>query len=246
MRAGLCVFAFAACSVEPSIVKSGNGAGQDLLPTGANADYTVTIDLGATQASFLAQYYQGSDPVTGTEIQFAGGESVAVNGLSLQEQTLIGVSYGADGALVDPGQSYVFQLTVPSKGSFSTPIPMPQSATMTSPADGVTVSPSSSIDITWTVADPQASDEIDVELEPNGDGQSATATVNASAGATDVTLSATEMKALYTTAVGSVGGKALGTVTLKRSRTGATGKPFAGGQSQIVWTLGVVHVTVGP
>ena len=234
------------CAVEGSLEpSSGNGGGaQSLLPGQASADYTVTIDYGETTASFEAQYYQGADPITGTTISFSDGESVSVNGTPLQEESLVGVFYAGEGLLVDPGQPYTFSLTVPGKGSFGTPVAMVGPAGITAPAGGATFSSAAALTVTWSVSEAGTVDEVDALFEPNGDGELATATATAASGATQVTFSATELQALYTQAVGSAGGSALGTLTLKRSRLGDTGAPFLGGQLQLSSEVDQLSVTL--
>jgi hypothetical protein len=235
-------------SLEPPTGSAGNGGGssggQSLLPGQANADYTVTIDYGDVTAAFEAQYYQGANPFTGTSIGFSDGESVSANGTPLQEESLAGVFYAGEGPLVDPGQPYTFVLTVPGKGSFSTSLAMVGPAGITAPAAGATFSSATTLTVTWSASEAGTVDEVDASFEPNGDGELATATATASAGATQITFSATELQALYAQAVGSAGGSALGTLTLKRSRLGTTGAPFLGGQLQLSREVDQVSVTL--
>ncbi len=242
------------CAIEGSLApptgSTGAGGGstvaQSILPGEASADYTVTVDHGSTTATFEAQYYQGASPVTGTSIGFSEGESVAVDGTPLQEESFAGVFYGGQGPLVDPGQPYTFVLTVPGKGSFSTPIAMVSSASVTAPAAAATLSSATALTVTWSASEAGTVDEVDASFEPNGDGELSTATASAPAGATQVTFSATELKALYAQAVGSAGGSATGTLTLKRSRLDATGTPFLGGQLQLSSEVDQVSVTLTP
>jgi hypothetical protein len=240
----------AGCAVEGSLAPStgatGGGGGasgaQSLLPGAANADYTVTIDHGDTTATFEAQYYQGASPLTGTSIGFSDGESVSVDGTPLDEESFAGVFYGGEGPLVDPGQPYTFVLSVPGKGSFSTPVVMVGPASVTAPVEGATLSSATALTVVWSVSEAGTVDEVDAAFEPNGDGELATATATAPAGVTQVTFSATELQALYAQAVGSAGGSAIGTLTLKRSRLGATGAPFLGGQLQLSSEIDQVSV----
>jgi hypothetical protein len=230
------LLALTACDTAKSVDENGNS----ILPEQAEAYYHVDIGLRETRAWLHATFWKGAL----TDIEFAAGETLSVNGMTLEEGGLLGVSYFTYGPLIDPGEAYTFVLTVPNKGVYSTPVPMLEAATLTAPAAGAQLRTSDHVTIAWTNSDPLGTDEVDVSFAPNGDGESAHSTLKALPGSTSVALSSTQLKAFYQVATGSVGGAALGTLRLKRTNSQAMKRPFKGGTATIERELAEVSITL--
>jgi hypothetical protein len=222
-------------------VGTSDGRGGSVLPEGAHASWFVTIGLGDTRAHLYAAF---SKDLT-TEFRLTQGETIAVNGILLEENNLLGVAYDGYSPLLDVGSFYSFVLTVPNKGDFTRSLPMLPAAMFTSPIDGSTFATSGFVAINWTEGDANAT-EVDVTMQKNGDGQDARMTLQALPGGTNVALSSVQLRSLYHAAAGSVGGSVVGSLTLKRTHSQDMKPPFAAGTAEIERTLDRVMIKLTP
>jgi hypothetical protein len=222
----------AGCPVEPS---------GDLLPGQANAEYSVQVGLGSGQADCGAAYYQGL-----ASLSFSNGETVTANGVALAEESLLGVGYYGSVPVVAAGQPYRFALQVPNKGSFETDLVMPAGASLTAPAPGAQAPSGTALTVTWSNASSGATDTVAVHLDASGNGQSVDRTWPAPAGAMTLTVSTSDMQAMYHQAAGASPGTVTGTLTLHRGHQTTLGAPFAGGSSTIDVELDQVSISVTP
>jgi len=219
----LLVSYLAACTT----VGSSDGNGNSTLPGSATAYYKITIHSGDTTAFADAIFSKG----LATEVKFTAGESISVNGIALGEDLLLGASYNNDVPLVDPDDVYDFELKIPKKGTFSTPVPMLDSAQFTSPVQNQTFKVTDAVSIDWDGSDPEGNDEVDVDFDANGDGTSAHSTLKPSTGTTHLALSSTQLRSFYQRATGTVGGAAVGSISLKRANSRSLASPFHSGST---------------
>lgn len=156
---------------------------------------------------------------------------MTVNGIALAEDDLLGAAYDNDVPLVGPDDVYGFALKIPRKETISTPIPMLASAKFTSPTQNQTFKLTDVVSITWDGTDPEGNDEVDVDVDANGAGTSAQSTLKAAHGTSQLTISSSQLKSFYQRATGTVGGAAVGTLTLKRTNSRSLPSSFHSGST---------------